>query len=119
MSLLPSTEVTDMMIAVDDLESAVKFWSEALNMHPAESAGNWVLLEHITTHQRITLFQGDFGTPWCVAVRAQDVERAVEDLAEHGATTSETFESPGFRAALCLSPSGTPIMVYNQSDDDD
>jgi predicted enzyme related to lactoylglutathione lyase len=117
-SLLPSTEVTDLMISVDDLASALEFWTEALNMYPAEDAEGWVMLEHPTTHQRITLFEGDLGTPWCVAVRAQDLERAIADLAEHGATVGDIFESPGFRASLCLDPSGNPIMLYTQPDDE-
>lgn len=117
MSLLPPTEVTDLMIAVDDLDTALDFWINALDMHPAEDAPGWVMLEHPTTHQRITLFEGDLGTPWCIAVRVQDLESAVADLASHGATTSDSFETTGFRASLCLSPSGAPIMLYTQAGD--
>ncbi len=119
MSLLPSTEVTDTMIAVDDMEIALDFWTNALNMHLAESAPGWVLLEHPTTHQKVTLFEGDLGTPWCVAVRADNLETAMVDLASHGATTSGTFESRGLQGALCLSPSGAPILLYVQADEDD
>jgi hypothetical protein len=119
MSLLPTTEVTDLMIGVDDLTAAVEFWTNALNMHPAEDAPGWVMLEHPTTHQRITLFEGDLGTPWCVAVRVQDLEDAVADLASHGATTSDTFDTTGFRASLCFSPDGAPIMLYTQTDADE
>jgi catechol 2,3-dioxygenase-like lactoylglutathione lyase family enzyme len=119
MSLLPSTEVTDTMIAVDDMESALDFWTTALNMHLAESAPGWVLLEHPTTHQKITLFEGNIGTPWCVAVRADNLETAIVDLASHGATMSEMFESRGLRGALCHSPSGAPILLYVQAGDDD
>ena len=117
MSLLPPTEVTDLMIAVDDLASAVEFWTNALNMAPAEDAPGWVMLEDPTTHQRITLFEGNLGTPWCVAVRAHNLEASIADLASHGATTTDVFESPGFRASLCMSPSGAPIMLYTQTDD--
>jgi hypothetical protein len=116
-SLLPSTEVTDLMVSVDNLIEAVEFWTEALNMYPAEDAEGWVMLEHPITHQRITLFEADLGTPWCVAVRADNLEKAVADLEEHGATVGDIFESPGFRASLCLDPSGIPIMLYNQGDD--
>ncbi|MEZ4524136.1 MAG: VOC family protein [Thermomicrobiales bacterium] len=119
MSLMPETEVTDLMIAVDDLDAALDFWTNALNMKPAEDAPGWVMLEHPTTHQRITLFEGDLGTPWCVAVRADNLEAAVADLAAHGATTSDVFESPGFRASLCLSPSGAPVMLYTRADLDE
>ncbi len=118
MSLLPSNEVTDVMIAVEDLKAGLDFWTNALNMHPVEDAEGWVLLEHPTTHQRITLFEGDLGTPWCIAVRAENLESAVADLGKHGATTADIFESPGFRASLCLSPSGAPILLYTSSDED-
>jgi catechol 2,3-dioxygenase-like lactoylglutathione lyase family enzyme len=114
MSLLPPAEVTDLMIAVDDLESAVEFWTQALYMLLAEAAPGWVMLEHPTTHQRVTLFEGDLGTPWCVAVRAADLEAAVADFASRGAATGEIFETPGFRASLCHGPSGTPLMLYTE-----
>lgn len=116
MSLLPTTEVTDLMISAEDLTTEIDFWTNALNMYPAEDAPGWVMLEHPTTHQRITFFEGDLGTRWCVAVRVQDLEASVADLASHGATTSDTFETTGFRASLCMSPSGAPIMLYTQAD---
>lgn len=117
MSLLPATEVTDVMIGVDDLEAALDFWTQGLNMFVSERAPGWVLLEHPTTSQKITLFDGDLGTPWCVAVRADNLEQAVAELSSHGAMTSgEPFESPGFRAALCLSPSGAPVLLYSQEE---
>src|SRR5690606_40062894 len=119
MSLLPSTEVTDLMVSVDNLVEAVEFWTKVLNMYPVEDAEGWVMLVHPTTHQRVTLFEADLGTPWCVAVRAQHLAEAVEKLAAHGATTGDIFESPGFRASLCFDPSGIPIMLYNQGEDDD
>jgi hypothetical protein len=119
MSRLPSSEVTDLMIAVDNLMTAVEFWTKALNMYPAEDAEGWVMLEHPTTHQRITLFEGDLGTTWCVAVRAENLEATVADLGEHGATVGDIFESPGFRASLCFDPFGTPLMIYTKPDDDE
>lgn len=119
MSLMPSNEMTDVMIAVDDLMAAVEFWTEALNMYPAGDAEGWVMLEHPTTHQRVTLIEGDLGTPWCIAIRAQNLEATVADLGRHGATTGDVFESPGFRASLCLDPFGTPLMIYTEPDDDD
>jgi predicted enzyme related to lactoylglutathione lyase len=120
MSLLPATELTDFMIGVDDLDAAVDFWINGLNMTFSESAPGWVLLEHPITRQKITLFDGDLGTPWCVAVRADNLEQAISDLAEHGAVTSgDPFETPGFRASLCMSPSGTPVLLYSQDEADE
>ena len=106
-----------MMIAVDDIERAPEVWTDALNMHPAESAPGWAMLEHLTTHQRITLSEGDLGTHRYVAVRAENLEAAITDLPSHGAAMSDTVESPVRRASLCLSPFGAPILLYTESDD--
>ena len=119
MSTLPSTEVTDVMIAVDDLDAALDFWTNGLSMRPVERSPGSATLEHPTTHQRITLFAGDLGTPWCIAVRADNLEEALDDLASHGATAGDLLESPDLRASLCLSPSGAPILLYTQSGADE
>lgn len=112
----PDVEMTDVMIAVSDLPSALSFWMGTMGFERAgEGADDWVMLEDPRSGQQISLVAGDFGVQWATAVATDSLAKASQRLIGAGARPVKREELPnGFAYAVFEAPGGGNILLYER-----
>lgn len=106
-------QFTDTMIKVARLEDEKQFWVDVIGMVELQESKGVVVLEDPESEQRVTLVSTDFGGRYAMAVATDNLEAMLANLSENGADVLPSKKTDaGIEYALCKTPSGIPIMVY-------
>jgi predicted enzyme related to lactoylglutathione lyase len=91
----------------------MSFWTMKMDFDYKEGGFGWMALEHRKTRQRIVLTEERFGSPWAMAFGTDDLEETLAVLTGYGVNVvSQKNETGGFKHALCIDPSGIPLLIY-------
>ncbi len=106
-------QFTDTMIKVARLEDEKRFWVDVIGMVELQESQGVVVLEDPESEQRVTLVSTDFGGRYAMAVATDNLQVMLANLRKNGADVlSPKKTEAGLEYALCKTPSGIPIMVY-------
>lgn len=105
--------ITDIMMKVDDIQSAKDLFGNLLNLEETNSGPGWVQLEDLDTHQRLVLTNEDFGSPWALATSTRDMSSTVSNLQDVNAKlVKEGSSGAGFVYKL-FKTNGLNLLIYD------
>ncbi len=109
---LPKTQLTDVLVRVDDLDAAAKFCQSALSLERVEAGEGWVTLADDTgSKQVVTLIDDSLEIDVALSLRTKDAGAALSALASHGVTEKDSGDDDG-GWTLCEAPGGLNLMLY-------
>lgn len=107
--------LTDTMVQVPDMNTAIEFWVNNLGMQVVQTSPDWSMLQDPETGQKIVFTGSGFGHSWAFSISTTDVQGLITQLTQKGCEvlkSIETFEN-GFSYAICRDTSSLPLLIYS------